>query len=51
MAPLYWAREEYLAAAFDHAGRLYGSFEAYADGALGVDETTRQRLCARLLEP
>lgn len=51
MAPLYWAREDYLAAAFEHARRVYGSFDTYAEDALGVDEASRQRLRARLLEP
>ena len=44
------AREEYLAAAFDEAEKLYGSMDAFLEKGLGIDETMREQLRARYLK-
>ena len=43
------AREEYLAAAFDEAEKLYGSMDAFLEKGLGIDETMREQLRAGYL--
>ncbi len=43
------AREEYLAAAFDEAEKLYGSMDAFLEKGLGIDEAMREQLRARYL--
>ncbi|HVN39176.1 MAG TPA: tyrosine-protein phosphatase [Myxococcota bacterium] len=49
--PLFEARREYLQAAFDAIDSHYGSDEAYLRDGLGLDDATRSRLRANLLEP
>jgi len=49
--PLFEARREYLQAAFDAIDSRYGSDEAYLRDGLGLDDATRSRLRANLLEP
>jgi protein-tyrosine phosphatase len=41
----------YLEIALDEVRRSYGSIEAYVADGLGLDESTRRRLRAGLLEP
>ena len=43
------AREEYLAAAFDEAEKLYGSLDAFLEKGLGVDEAMREQFRAGYL--
>lgn len=49
LQPLLWIRREYIEEAFAEVERLYGSFEAYLEQALGVDARAREALRARLL--
>ena len=49
--PLFEARREYLQAAFDAIDSRYGSDAAYLRDGLGLDDATRSRLQANLLEP
>jgi protein-tyrosine phosphatase len=49
-AAIVEARRPYLEAAFDVMRADYGSAEAFAEKALGLDEAARQRLKADLLE-
>lgn len=44
------ARPKYLEAALDEIDRVYGSFEAYLEAALGVDDAGRRRLVELLTE-
>jgi protein-tyrosine phosphatase len=48
--PLFQARKEYLAAAFEEIDLRYGSFDRYLVEALGVGENERAALRERLLE-
>lgn len=47
--PTLWVRADYLAAAFDEVERGYGSFDAYASQALGIDAAAVAELRARYL--
>jgi protein-tyrosine phosphatase len=49
LQPLLWIRREYLQAALDEMERLYSSFDAYLQQALGIDARMRETLRARLL--
>ena len=49
LAPLFDARPEYLAAAFDTIERTWGGVDRYLADGLGLATATRERLCARLL--
>jgi protein-tyrosine phosphatase len=44
------AQPKYLDAALDEIDRIYGSFEAYLEAALGVDDADRRRLIDLLTE-
>ena len=48
-AVLASVRFEYLECALDEIDLLWGSFDSYLAGPLGVDDAARTRLCARLL--
>jgi protein-tyrosine phosphatase len=45
------AQPKYLEAAFEEIDREHGSFDAYLERALGVDERQRERLVEMLTEP
>jgi len=49
MLPLLQARRAYLQASVDAMEELYGSVEAYLEGALGIDDEMRRGLAANLL--
>ncbi|MEU3186630.1 tyrosine-protein phosphatase [Streptomyces sp. NPDC006923] len=49
LSPLFDARSEYLAAAFETIEKTWGSTERYLSAGLGVTPETRERLRARLL--
>jgi len=49
LQPLLWIRREYIEEAFAEMARLYGSFEAYLEQALGMDSSAREALRDRLL--
>jgi protein-tyrosine phosphatase len=44
------AQPKYLEAAFEEIDRAHGSFDAYLEQALAVDETQRERLVETLTE-
>lgn len=46
----FCADESFLDAAFDEAEKCYGSFDAYCENALGIDETKRALLVELLCE-
>jgi protein-tyrosine phosphatase len=48
--PLFDARAEYLAAAFETIEETWGGFDAYLEQALGVTPKTRERLRRRFLD-
>ncbi|MFF3323870.1 tyrosine-protein phosphatase [Streptomyces sp. NPDC002889] len=50
LSPLFDARAEYLAAAFDQIERTWGGTERYLSEGLGISPETRERLRARLLD-
>ncbi|MFF3749240.1 tyrosine-protein phosphatase [Streptomyces sp. NPDC002018] len=50
LSPLFDARAEYLAAAFETIGKTWGSTDAYLTEGLGLAPETRERLRARLLD-
>ncbi|MGX2993536.1 tyrosine-protein phosphatase [Streptomyces sp. JNUCC 64] len=50
LSPLFEARAEYLAAAFDTVDRRWGGTEEYLREALGVTPALRDRLRSRLLD-
>ncbi len=51
VAPMVFVTSAYLEIALDEVRRSYGSIEAYVADGLGLDESTRRRLRAGLLEP
>ncbi|MER5305726.1 tyrosine-protein phosphatase [Streptomyces lasiicapitis] len=50
LSPLFDARAEYLAAAFETIELTWGDTETYLARGLGVTPQTRERLCERLLD-
>ncbi|MEU8652621.1 tyrosine-protein phosphatase [Streptomyces sp. NPDC048737] len=50
LSPLFDARAEYLAAAFDTVEETWGGVEAYLEQGLGLAPETRERLRERLLD-
>lgn len=44
LVSFFEARPEYLAAHFEAAEQAYGSFEAYVEAGLGLDDKVRERL-------
>ncbi|MEV0223875.1 tyrosine-protein phosphatase [Streptomyces sp. NPDC050704] len=50
LSPLFDARAEYLAAAFDTIEETWGGVDAYLEQALGVTAETRERLRERFLD-
>ncbi len=50
MYPLLGVEERYIDAAFDEMKERFGSIDAYLREGLGIDDTTRARLQAALLE-
>lgn len=51
LAPVLGVATAYLAAAFEAADAVSGSFEAYLRDGLGLDDTTIAAARARLTEP
>jgi protein-tyrosine phosphatase len=50
LSPLFEARAEYLAAAFETIEETWGGVEAYLEQGLGVTPEIRERLRGRLLD-
>ncbi|MFF1421451.1 tyrosine-protein phosphatase [Streptomyces sp. NPDC058280] len=50
LSPLFDARAEYLAAAFETIGKTWGTTDRYLTEGLGLAPETRERLRARLLD-
>ncbi|MFE9614275.1 tyrosine-protein phosphatase [Streptomyces sp. NPDC006012] len=50
LSPLFDARAEYLAAAFETVERIWGGVDAYLEQGLGLAPQTRERLRERLLD-
>ncbi|MFI5759226.1 tyrosine-protein phosphatase [Streptomyces sp. NPDC051569] len=50
LSPLFDARAEYLAAAFETIGKTWGGVDRYLAEGLGIGQETRERLRARLLD-
>ncbi|GGX43493.1 tyrosine-protein phosphatase [Streptomyces fructofermentans] len=50
LSPLFDARAEYLAAAFETIEETWGGVDAYLEQGLGVDAATRERLRDRFLD-
>jgi protein-tyrosine phosphatase len=50
LSPLFDARAEYLAAAFDTIDETWGGVDAYLEEGLGLTPRTRERLRERLLD-